>query len=117
MDTPETLSEQMSRVQMMASDDGDTWDLSDNDRAALKAVLAESRRLAGEVDGLERELKEARHLLGRAAMEINCAGPVHERIQTLRQNLSKDIFEYKPRAEAAEAEVARLEGLVRNLQA
>jgi hypothetical protein len=32
--TTETIQEQESRLRMMAGDDGDTWDLSDNDRAA-----------------------------------------------------------------------------------
>ena len=36
----ETIQEQISRVRQMVIDDGDTWDLSDNDKAALKALLA-----------------------------------------------------------------------------
>lgn len=36
----ETWEEQLSRVRMMATQEGGTWDLSDNDRAALQAVLA-----------------------------------------------------------------------------
>jgi hypothetical protein len=36
----ETFQEQLARVEMMA-EGHDTWDLSDNDTAALKAVLAE----------------------------------------------------------------------------
>ncbi len=39
--TPETFDEQLSRVQQMAHDaNGETWDLSRNDRAALLAILA-----------------------------------------------------------------------------
>lgn len=39
MSEPETYSEQLERVKLMASGDP-TWDLSENDIAALKAVLA-----------------------------------------------------------------------------
>jgi hypothetical protein len=41
MTAPETESftEQLSRVGQMAHDSGDTWDLSLNDQAALRAVL------------------------------------------------------------------------------
>ena len=35
----ESFSEQVERVKSMARGDG-TWDLSDNDQAALKAILA-----------------------------------------------------------------------------
>lgn len=36
----ESFDEQRARVEQMIADDGDTWDLSDNDKAALRAVLA-----------------------------------------------------------------------------
>jgi hypothetical protein len=42
---PESWAEQLARVQMMAEDNGETWDLSDNDKAALKAVLTDRARL------------------------------------------------------------------------
>lgn len=43
----ETFREQLSRVEQMAADDNcETWDLSDNDQAALKAVLADRQRMA-----------------------------------------------------------------------
>jgi hypothetical protein len=35
----ESFQEQFARVLSMSEDDGETWDLSDNDKAALKAVL------------------------------------------------------------------------------
>jgi hypothetical protein len=35
----ETFPEQLSRVRQMAKGEGDTWDLSANDHAALKAVV------------------------------------------------------------------------------
>lgn len=37
---PESLEDQISRVEMMSNDDGGTWDLSVKDKAALKALLA-----------------------------------------------------------------------------
>lgn len=35
----ESFKEQLFRVQSMAKDDGSTWDLSENDQAALQAML------------------------------------------------------------------------------
>ena len=35
----ETLTEQIERLRTMAEDDGETWDLSDNDKAAIVGVL------------------------------------------------------------------------------
>lgn len=48
----ETFSEQLERLEMMADpDQGCTWDLSDNDRAAIRAILDNYRRvLGGEFD-------------------------------------------------------------------
>lgn len=44
---PETFEEQLSRVQQMAHDaNGETWDLSANDRAALGAMLDSIHKLA-----------------------------------------------------------------------
>lgn len=48
----EDFRDQLSRVQMMAEDPGETWDLSDNDQAALKAVLADRQRIAEELSAL-----------------------------------------------------------------
>lgn len=43
----ETFREQLSRVEQMAEDtNGETWDLSENDHAALRAVLQDRQRLA-----------------------------------------------------------------------
>lgn len=44
----EEFRDHLSRVEQMAADDGCTWDLSDNDQAALRAVLADRQRLAAE---------------------------------------------------------------------
>ena len=47
----ETFDDQFSRLELMA--DGDpTWDLSENDRAAIRAVLAEVGRLQAIVNFL-----------------------------------------------------------------
>lgn len=44
---PESFAEQLSRLRQMAAGD-DTWDLSDNDTAAIRAVLdSHARLLAG----------------------------------------------------------------------
>lgn len=59
---PESFKEQLSRVQQMAEDDGETWDLSDNDKAALKAVLA---ALAAAPSLREQQLEAALKALGR----------------------------------------------------
>ena len=45
MERQESFGEQLSRVKEMASDPGDTWDLSLNDQAALRAVLQERKEL------------------------------------------------------------------------
>jgi hypothetical protein len=37
MSERESIMEQESRLRMMSEDDGDTWDLSDNDKAACLA--------------------------------------------------------------------------------
>lgn len=42
----ESFEEQLSRIQQMANDGGDTWDLSDNDRAALRALYIRYHQLA-----------------------------------------------------------------------
>jgi len=45
MQDAETLDEQLDRLLAMAADGHGKWDLSDNDRAAIAAVLAEVARL------------------------------------------------------------------------
>lgn len=35
----ESYEEQLNRLNLMADDDGTTWDLSDNDQAAISAIL------------------------------------------------------------------------------
>lgn len=42
----ETPSEQQARLRSMSEDDGDTWDLSDNDKAACKAGADALARVA-----------------------------------------------------------------------
>lgn len=38
---PETYGEQLDRIRLMSvADDNGTWDLSENDQAAIRAVLA-----------------------------------------------------------------------------
>jgi hypothetical protein len=47
MSEPETFAEQIERLELMA--DGDSqWDLSDNDRAAIRALLENYRACVGE---------------------------------------------------------------------
>ncbi len=43
----ESKVEQVARVEQMAADKGETWDLSDNDQAALLAVLRDRVALLG----------------------------------------------------------------------
>lgn len=43
------FDEQMSRLQQMVDDDGETWDLSDNDKAAIRAALVALWNLSGTV--------------------------------------------------------------------
>ena len=51
----ESFKEQLSRVQMMA-DGSPTWDLSDNDTAALEAVLASHAELFVALEAAKEEL-------------------------------------------------------------
>jgi hypothetical protein len=51
-DAPESYAEKLSRIQAMADDDGDQWDLSKNDKAALIEVLVR-------IETLEQALREA----------------------------------------------------------
>jgi hypothetical protein len=61
----ETFEEQIERVRAMATDErGAKWDLSDNDRAALTALLAV-------VDGMEGALIEARREVRERAAAIS----------------------------------------------
>lgn len=46
---PESHQEQVSRVEMMA-EGHDTWDLSDNDTAALKTVLGDRKLILDALD-------------------------------------------------------------------
>lgn len=59
----ETVEEKISRVRMMADDDGD-WDLSPNDRAALAAVL----EIAEEKVAMDSIVEAARRVTAWAAL-------------------------------------------------
>ena len=54
----EPFAEQLSRVESMTDDED--WDLSDNDRAALKAILRERSTLTARCEALEQELADSR---------------------------------------------------------
>jgi hypothetical protein len=54
----ESYDEQLERVRMMAEGD-DTWDLSSNDLAALKAVLSALAAVAAERDEAQSDLARA----------------------------------------------------------
>lgn len=58
----ESFDDQVSRVELMSTGDP-TWDLSPNDLAALKAVLADRERL--------------RKLVERAVVGLKCVGRFH----------------------------------------
>ena len=49
----EAFNDQISRLRMMVSDHGQTWDLSPNDEAAIHAVLAERDRMQAEIERLQ----------------------------------------------------------------
>lgn len=61
MNDPESFQEQLSRVKQMAQDDGESWDLSENDRAALTALLnayAEAMKPRGSVTAYDQLLSD-----------------------------------------------------------
>lgn len=45
-------AEYIERLEAMAEGGGQTWDLSDNDRTAIKFILEEFDRLHGEINSL-----------------------------------------------------------------
>lgn len=59
------LAEHLERLQAMAEDDGETWDLSPNDQAALRAVLQQVRVL-------QDALQQARDDYNCARSELSC---------------------------------------------
>jgi hypothetical protein len=54
----ESFRDQLSRVESMAYDESGTWDLSENDTAALEAVLRDRQRLAQRLNDQPRLLRE-----------------------------------------------------------
>ena len=54
----ETYKEKLSRVRMMASERGGTWDLSDNDCAALSAILKRLDQLRAVCDEVVEIMEE-----------------------------------------------------------
>jgi hypothetical protein len=59
----ETFRQQVERVLLMSTDSGETWDLSPNDQAALKAVLQRMAVLDAQCDELLSALKRARQFI------------------------------------------------------
>jgi hypothetical protein len=51
----ESREDQFARVQLMASGDTGNWDLSANDTAALKTVVAELSRMRTALEGAEKD--------------------------------------------------------------
>lgn len=51
----ESYEDQLSRVEQMIEDDGGTWDLSPNDKAALAAVLQNAKRYDALKDAVTRK--------------------------------------------------------------
>ena len=59
-DEKETLLEQERRLRAMAEDDGDTWDLSENDRAACRSgAMAMEQKRFKELKRLARKAAKA----------------------------------------------------------
>jgi hypothetical protein len=58
MSRRESFREQLRRLEEMAEDDGETWDLSDNDQAAIRAVLAERDILCRALIALVTEMRD-----------------------------------------------------------
>jgi chromosome segregation ATPase len=75
----------------------------------LQSAHARAATLEQQLAQRTAERDEARHLLSTAAQRINCAGPVHDRIDVLRRQLTEYGEAAEARAEAAEARVRALE--------
>jgi histidinol-phosphate/aromatic aminotransferase/cobyric acid decarboxylase-like protein len=87
---PESFRDQVERLISMSRDNGETWDLSVNDQAALKAVLqrmavldADSERLTADRDALQQQVKQ---LVGDVrAISADYSTAVAERDQAQQQ--------------------------------
>ncbi len=64
----ESKAEQVARVHQMAADDGETWDLSLNDRAALEGLIADREAL---LDACRRVATRAAEALTSGALSPN----------------------------------------------
>jgi hypothetical protein len=96
-------------------------------REAIRAVLAErdewrdiakaegadeehERALVAERDALRAEVERVKLLLGKAAQEIHCAGPVDHRIRVMRREHSELVIRLTTRAEKLSEQVVSLGG-------
>lgn len=66
----EPFREQVERVIQMSRDHGETWDLSANDQAALKAVLLRMSELDGQLHAVEAEREALRQGLVKAPQHL-----------------------------------------------
>jgi hypothetical protein len=87
----ENYDDQLSRLNLMADDDGTSWDLSENDQAAISAVIDKLSSVEAERDAL-------------AALVVELRGALEE--------IADDGIERSrdPRTRIATAALARLEG-------
>lgn len=72
----ESPSDMYSRVQEMVRDNGETWDLSDNDKHALRHVLGLVNLMAeGLAEREETPAAEILRLVGQRVYQIQMDGP------------------------------------------
>lgn len=76
-------------------------------RPEAKALLAELAALREENARLTSEVERVKLLLGRAAQEINCAGPVDHRIRVMRREHSELVDRLTRERDEARAKLAR----------
>ena len=71
-------AEYIERLEAMAEGSGQTWDLSDNDRTAIKFILEEFDRLHGEINSLRADAARLDWLCGGGMLQyagyMTCKG-------------------------------------------
>lgn len=101
----ETFREQVERVIQMSDDSGETWDLSPNDQAALKAVLQRMAVLDEQVQTLEAEIADAREACPVVRRQDYFDAP----LLTLIEAEISQLFSWQSQAEAAVKRTQELE--------
>lgn len=92
----ESFADQVSRLRQMVVDNGETWDLSENDEAAIAAVLASHDALLAALKGL--------------MADIDSGLLVRDISRDMESGWSMRMLEFVQRLHAAQAAIQKAEG-------